>query len=215
MELRMLLGYCACLDAFAGSLAAVPIAMRLVAGGEDVAGVREPIKQGRGHFGVTEDTGPFAEVQVGGDDHAGALVELAQQVKEQGTAAGAEGQIAHFVEDDQIHAHQAGGEATGLALRLLEFATSLTEHAYRQDFAAKIVADNMHVLLADAGLPPPRDESDVPGRRANRTATLGIMKPILVGCLLGMAHCRRALDTAFGTIAVSFMRIHSLDCVFR
>lgn len=35
---------------------------------------------------VVEDGGPFAEAEVGGDDDAGALIELAQQVEEQRSA---------------------------------------------------------------------------------------------------------------------------------
>ena len=53
----------------------------------------EAVEQGRGHLGVAEDGGPFTEAQVGGDDDAGALVEFAQQVEEQGTARCAEGSI--------------------------------------------------------------------------------------------------------------------------
>jgi len=40
----------------------------LVAGLDDVAVMGEPIEQGRGHLGVAEDVGPFAEREVGGDD---------------------------------------------------------------------------------------------------------------------------------------------------
>jgi hypothetical protein len=36
--------------------------------------VSEAIQQGRGHLGITEDGGPFAEAEVGGNDDAGALV---------------------------------------------------------------------------------------------------------------------------------------------
>ena len=43
----------------------------------------EAIEQGRGHLGVTEDRGPFAEAEVGGDHDAGAFVEFAQQVEQQ------------------------------------------------------------------------------------------------------------------------------------
>ncbi len=39
-----------------------------------------------GHFGVAEDGGPFAEAQIGGDGDAGALVEFAEQVEQQGAA---------------------------------------------------------------------------------------------------------------------------------
>ena len=48
--------------------------------------VREPIEQRGGHLGIAEHLGPFAEAEIGGDDDAGALVELAQQVEQQRTA---------------------------------------------------------------------------------------------------------------------------------
>ena len=46
----------------------------------------QPVQQSRGHLGVSEDGGPFAEAEVGDYDAAGALVELAQQVEEQRSA---------------------------------------------------------------------------------------------------------------------------------
>ncbi len=46
----------------------------------------QAIEQSGGHLGVAEDRGPFAKAEVGGDDDAGALVELAQQVEEQRSA---------------------------------------------------------------------------------------------------------------------------------
>lgn len=45
--------------------------------------MREAIEERRGHLCVCEDAGPFAEAEVGGDDHTGAFVELAQQMEEQ------------------------------------------------------------------------------------------------------------------------------------
>ena len=43
----------------------------------------DAIEQGGGHLGVAEDSGPFAEAEVGGDDDAGAFIRLAQEVEEQ------------------------------------------------------------------------------------------------------------------------------------
>ena len=48
--------------------------------------VGEAIEERGGHLGVAEDGGPFAEAQVGGDDDAGALVELAEQMEQQSSA---------------------------------------------------------------------------------------------------------------------------------
>ncbi len=48
--------------------------------------MNEPVEQRGGHFGIAEDASPFAEAEIGGDDDAGALVEFAQQMEEQGSA---------------------------------------------------------------------------------------------------------------------------------
>lgn len=58
-------------------------AIAVVASFQNVAAMGEAIEQGGGHLGVTKDARPFAEAQVGGDDDAGAFVELAQEVEEQ------------------------------------------------------------------------------------------------------------------------------------
>ena len=52
-----------------------------VAGFDDVAMMRQPIQQRRSHLGVAEYTRPFREAEVGGDEPAGVLVQLGQQVK--------------------------------------------------------------------------------------------------------------------------------------
>jgi hypothetical protein len=43
----------------------------------------EPVEQRRGHLGIAEHTRSFAEAEVGGDDHAGLLIELGEQVEQQ------------------------------------------------------------------------------------------------------------------------------------
>ena len=50
----------------------------------------EPIEQRGGELGIAEDIGPFREAQIGRDDEAGALVELADQVEQQCAARLAE-----------------------------------------------------------------------------------------------------------------------------
>jgi hypothetical protein len=84
----------------------MPEPVRLVSRFDDVAVVRQAVEQGGGHLGVAEDAGPFAEGQVGGDEHAGALVELAQQVEQQRPTSLAERQVAQLVQDDQVDVHQ-------------------------------------------------------------------------------------------------------------
>ena len=60
------------------------------------AAVGEAVAQRGGHLGITKDRGPFAEAEVGRDRHAGALVELAQQMEQQCAARGAERQVTVF-----------------------------------------------------------------------------------------------------------------------
>ena len=48
-----------------------------------MASVGEAIEQSGGHFCVTKDARPFTEAQFGGDDDAGTLVELAQEVEQE------------------------------------------------------------------------------------------------------------------------------------
>ena len=55
----------------------------------------ETVEQRGGHLGV-------AEGEVGGDDGRGSLVEPAHQVEEQLPAGLGEGQVAEFVEDDEV-----------------------------------------------------------------------------------------------------------------
>ena len=77
--------------------------------------VGEPIEERGGHLGVTEDGWPFAERQVRRDDDRGALVELADQVEEELSAGLSEGQIAEFVQDQEV---EAGDQVGGAPLAL-------------------------------------------------------------------------------------------------
>ena len=76
----------------------------------------EAVEQRRRHLRVAEDSCPFAEAEVGGDDDAGALVELAQQVEQQRPAGGAERQVAKLVEDDEVGIGEASGDLPGFSL---------------------------------------------------------------------------------------------------
>ena len=58
----------------------------VVSGFENVAAVGEMVEQRGRHLGVAEYGGPLAEAEISRDDDAGALVELAQQMEEQGPA---------------------------------------------------------------------------------------------------------------------------------
>jgi hypothetical protein len=62
---------------------AVPEPEAVISGLQDVAVVSEAIQESGRHLGVTEDGGPFAKAEIGGDDDAGALVELAEEMEQQ------------------------------------------------------------------------------------------------------------------------------------
>ena len=74
----------------------------LVSGLDDLAMMGETVEQRGGHLGVAEDGRPFAEGEVGGDDDRSALVDPAHEVEEQLPAGLSEGQVAEFVEDDEV-----------------------------------------------------------------------------------------------------------------
>ena len=94
-----------------GRSGAVLEAPALVAGLDDVAVMGEAVEQRGGHLGIAEDARPFAEGEIGGDDDRGALVEPADQVEQQLAAGLGEGQIAEFVEDDEVEAREIIGDA--------------------------------------------------------------------------------------------------------
>ena len=79
----------------------------------------------------------------------------------------------------------------------LEATTGLNYLALQQDFAAKILADNLCALLSGSGT----DDAIQTGSRPNRTYAFGALKPILAGCLLGIAQAWAALpDSGFDKI---------------
>ena len=59
-----------------GCHAAVLETVGLIARLHNVAMVGQSVQQGSRHLGIHKHTGPFREAQVGGDDHAGVLVQF-------------------------------------------------------------------------------------------------------------------------------------------
>src|SRR5262249_34941486 len=95
------------------ALAAGLEAPAVVAGLDDVAVVREAVEQRRGHLGIAEHLRPLGEGEVGGDDDRSALVEPADQMKEELAACEREGQVAELVEDHEVDPRQRIGGAPG------------------------------------------------------------------------------------------------------
>src|SRR5271157_5354806 len=106
---------------FGGFRQAVLETEAVVSGFENVAAVGETVEQRGRHLGVAEHGGPLAKAEISRDDDASALVELAQQMEEQGPAGGAERQVAKLVEYDEIGVGEPRRDLAGFALKLLLF----------------------------------------------------------------------------------------------
>ena len=74
----------------------------VVPGLDDVAVVGQTIQQRAGHLGVHKDARPFTEGEIGRHDDGGALVELADHIEQQLAAGLGEGEIAEFIEYDEV-----------------------------------------------------------------------------------------------------------------
>ena len=64
--------------------------------------MRDAVQQGCRHLGVAKDLYRLPEGQIGGDDQGRLIVELADQVKQQGATRWRKRQIAQFIENDGV-----------------------------------------------------------------------------------------------------------------
>src|SRR6202162_317515 len=133
---------------FGGFRRAVLEAETVVSGFENVAAVSETIEESRCHLRVAEHGGPFTEAEISGDDDAGALVEFAQQMEEQGPAGGAERQVAKLVEDDEIGVGEPRRDLAGFALKLLLFESVDEFDGGKESYALAVM---LYGLDADCG----------------------------------------------------------------
>ena len=94
---------------------------------DDIAVVCEAIEESGRHFGVCEDARPFAEGEIGGDDDRSSFVEPTDEMESELTTGLGKGQIAEFIEDDEVHAGQAIGKPAlpGSISRRLRRSTTL------------------------------------------------------------------------------------------
>ena len=94
----------------------------------------QAIEQGGRHLGIAKHAGPLAEGEVRGDDDGRALVQLADEVEQELSTGLGEGQIAEFVEDDDIHPRQMFGKpalvpVAGLGLKPVDEVDDVVEPA--------------------------------------------------------------------------------------
>ena len=69
----------------------------------DVDMVGDAVEQGAGEALAGEDRGPFLEGQVGGDDGGAVFVAPAEDIEQQLAAGLRQGNVAEFVDDQQVH----------------------------------------------------------------------------------------------------------------
>src|ERR1700722_8136480 len=124
------------------------------------------VRRSSRHLRVAEHGCPLAEAEIGGDDDAGALIELAQQMEEQGPSRGAERQIAKLVEDDEIRVGEPSRDLARFALKLLLFESIDEFDGGEEPDALAVVLDGLdadrsgEMRLARAGA---ADQYDVVG----------------------------------------------------
>ena len=74
----------------------------LVAGFDDFAVMGQAVEERGCHLGIGEDGGPLGKGKIGRHDDGGALVELADHIEQQLAAGLGEGEIAEFIEYDEV-----------------------------------------------------------------------------------------------------------------
>jgi len=78
----------------------------------------DPVEQRRRHFGITKDRHPFTELQIGGNDDTGLLIELADQVEEKRSSGFGERNVTQFINDDTICLTKLTDDFAGIAFSL-------------------------------------------------------------------------------------------------
>ena len=170
-----------------------------VTGFDDVAMMSQPIEHCRGHFGIAKDVAPLGERQVCRDHHAGMLIELRQQMEQQGPSGLAKGQTAEFVEDNQIDIEQSVGQLSGLSVGLLLLQRIDQPHCREETHALAQISDRFNanggrqVRLAGAR---PADEHHVV-RGIDEIATVQTTDECLIDLCLAVAD-KTAIAAKYG-----------------
>ena len=145
----------------------------------------QAVEQRGGHPGIAEDRGPFAEAEGRGDAAAGALGELARQMKEQRPAPGTEGQVSRLVQDHEVALGRALRDLAGPALGLFLFEGV-------DQFNGGEEADLSAVVLKRLGAGGPSEIKPVASKlvRSASAYTNRVGKePCRGACTLRPAHC--------------------------
>jgi hypothetical protein len=148
-------------------LVALTESVRFIACLNDMTVMCQSIQQRRRELRVPEHRRLLREREVRRDDHAGALVELREQMEQQRPTGLAERQVAQLIEDHQIGVHQAVGKSALSAGRLLLLQRVDQFHGGEEAHPLAVLGDCLdaqrgrQVRLAGART---ADEHDVGGR---------------------------------------------------
>ena len=131
------------------------------------AAVAQAIEQGADHLLVTEEGVPVVVLEVGGDDGRPLAVALLHQLEEDVGLLGAEVEVAHLVDHEEVDLHQsidqlAGGVVGEAAVHLVEELLGLDEEAAVAGLQGPQQDRAGEAGLADAG---GADEDEVLGAR--------------------------------------------------
>ena len=63
--------------------------------------MEQPVEERGSDDGIAEDFAPFGKAAVGGEDHRAFFIAGVDELEEQVAAAGGDGQVADFVDDEQ------------------------------------------------------------------------------------------------------------------
>ena len=104
----------------------------------------QSIQQRSSHLFIHKDRRPLGKAEVGGNDDAGALIELADQVEQQSTTHLADGQVAQLIQNHQIGMDQSVGKSALLSGLLLLLKGINQFDGGEEPDALPVVLDGLH-----------------------------------------------------------------------
>ena len=132
------------------------MAPAVVAGFDDLAVMGETVEECGSPFGVTKDRGSFTESKLGSDNDRSAFIEAADEIEQQLPACLGKGQIAQFVEHDEVNAGKgickaALPAATGFSFEPVDQINDIVEAASGSFADAGLRNGHGQMALAGSG----------------------------------------------------------------
>lgn len=106
--------------------------------------VSQSIQQSRGHLFIYKHCRPFGKAEVGGNDDAGPLIELADQMEQQCATSLAEGQVTQLIQYHQIGVDQPVGYPPLLPGLFLLFQCVNQFNGGEEPYSLSVLLDGLH-----------------------------------------------------------------------